>query len=181
VESHVIRAGKKLSQVSRLDTEVRDSLRREIRVRHQNNHPERLRPVHYFRADPASPDHAERLAAQLSTPDRGSLPPALVHGSIRGRDPASGRQQQTEGQLGGGTSIPGRGVENGHTSPGGCGEIDVVGPHAGSADDFEPVRRLDQRPIDQRTAADKEACRARHSLLELVPRQIRQVLDHDPG
>ena len=96
MQCHVLRPLEKLVQTHRLDSEIGDSLRGQIRVRHQDIHPERLRPVHDLRADPAGPDDTERLPAQLTAPNRAPLPPARVHRSICCRDPTSGGQQQTE-------------------------------------------------------------------------------------
>ena len=57
---------------------------------------------------------------------------------VAGHDPPGRSHQEREGEIRGGFGKDFRGMADDDASPGGLGDVDVVHPHRGVADDFEP-------------------------------------------
>src|SRR5947207_6209062 len=91
-----------LGSLSAFDAELAEALLGHERVIGDDAHPEPQPTARDLLADPAEPEHAERLALELDTSVARALPPPLLERSVRLRDVPRQSDQQPDGVLGGG-------------------------------------------------------------------------------
>ena len=71
-------------------------------------HAEALEPLRDEHADAAEADDADGLVEQLDAGVLAALPRAALEGLVGRRDVAGGREEQADGELGGGGDVGGR-------------------------------------------------------------------------
>ena len=139
-----------------LDPELAEALLRDERVVRDDAHLEPARAPRHLLADPAEPEHAERLAGELEAAVARALPAALLERRVRLRDVPREREQQPDrvlrgrddrrlGRVGDDDAAPRRGVH-----------VDVVDPDARAPDHLQPVGPLDQVRVELRRRADDD-------------------------
>ena len=119
-------------------------------------HAEGARPVGDFLADPAEPDDAERLAAQLRAGEPLLVPHPALHRGIGGADRARQRQHQRPGVLRDADAVRAGRIHDDDAAIGGGGDVDVVHAGSGAGDHPKPGRGGDQLRIDLRGAANDQ-------------------------
>ena len=108
------------------------------------------------RADIARADQPQRLAGDLDAHEPALGPFARLGLFVRLGDLPREREHQCDRVFGGGDRIAERGVHHHHALAAGVGDIDVVHPDPGAADDLEVGRRVEDLLRHLGRAADRE-------------------------
>ena len=113
VDGHDVRLGVEVvGRLGALDAQLAEALRGDELVEGDHLHLERLGPLGDQLADPAEPDHAERLAVQLVAGESRPRPLAADQRGVRLGDVAAQGQSQRQGVLGGGHRVRLGGVDD---------------------------------------------------------------------
>ena len=150
-------------------------LHRDHRVVRDDVHLQPMRAFRHLRAHVAETDDAERLATNLRADEFRACPLSSPHRRIRLRHPAREREQERDRVLGGGHDIAARRVDDEDAFARGCGDVDVVDPDAGAADDAELAAGVDDRCRDARLAADDQRVEVRDPADQL---RFVELADH---
>ena len=134
-------------------------------------HPEGTAARGHLAPDPPETDDAQALAAELDPRERLPVPLPRLHGGVGLGDVAGDREQQGEGQLGGGHEVAHRRVHDDHAAARGRVEVHVVDAHARPADDLQVLRRVQHLGRDLAAAADQDRVVGRDDLGQLRGRQ----------
>ena len=129
-----------LVEGDQLGAELAGALGGDVGVVGEDLHAEALEPLGDELADAAEADDADLLVEQLDTAVLAALPRAGLERLVGRRDVAGGREQQADGELGGGGDVGGRGVDDHDAGAGGGGDVDVVEADAGAGDHLEVLR-----------------------------------------
>ena len=135
VEGDEVGHGHQLVEVDELDVDLAGPLGRDERVEGDEPHAEGEGPLRDELADAAEADDAERLVAQLDAGPPRALPPALDQCRVGLGDVAGLGEQQRHRVLRGRQHVRLGRVDHHHAALGGRGDVDVVEPDAGAADD----------------------------------------------
>ena len=119
-------------------------------------HAEGGRPARDFLADTAEAGEAERLLANFLSQKLFLFPLSLLHCRVRGREVASHRQDQADGELGNRDTVGARRIHDDNAARAGCGYVNVVNARARARDDAQFRGCGDQWCSDFRGASDDE-------------------------
>ncbi len=159
------------------DAELAGAIRADERVVRDEPHPEGVRALGDEHADAPEPDDAERLAVQLDAFPLRAVPLPRLQIGVGLRHVARLREQQRERVLGRREDVRLRRVHDHHAAARRFGDVDVVEPDPGAADDDEVVGGSEQFGGDLRRAADHERLRALDRFEQLLGRQARLHVD----
>ena len=160
-----------------LDPELAEALGGDELVEGDDVHLEALGAPRDELADPAEADHAERLAVELGALEPRPLPGPADQRRLRLGDVAAERQHQRQGVLGGGDRVRFGRVGDDDPAPGRGGDVDVVDPGAGAADDLEIVGAADQVLVQLRRRADQDRVVGADRLAQLLVGHLEPEVD----
>ena len=133
-----------------VDSQLAEALARDERVIRHDAHLEAERATGDLLADPAEAEHAERLPGQLGAAVARSFPAPLLERRVGLRDVSREREEQPDRMLG--RRDDGRlgRVGDDDAAASGSLDVDVVHPHAGTADHLQPICPCDQVAVELR-------------------------------
>ena len=145
-----------VERACRLDAELPEALGRDEGVEGDDAHPEAERPARDLAPDPPETEHAERLAGELDPGEALPIPGSRGQRGVCLRHVPREREQERDGMLGRGVDRRLRSVRDEDSAPCRRVDVDVVDPHAGTADHLEPTGSLDERRVDRGLRADDD-------------------------
>ena len=156
VQRDKVGARQQCIKVDLFDAHLDRALRRQKRIERDHLHPQTERPAGDNRADITRPDQTQRLTGNFDTHE----PVLGPHSGLRlgigfGQLPRE-REHQRNRVLGCRNRIAERGVHHHHALRRGGGNIDVVDPDSGAADNFEVGGGSKDRLSDFGRAANRE-------------------------
>ncbi len=160
-----------------LHTELAGAIGTHERVESNEPHAERVRTLRDEHPDASEPDDPERLAVQLDAHPLRTVPRAGLQIGARLGHVAGLGEQQRQSVLGRREDVRLRRVDDHHAAAGGLGDVDVVEPDSGPADDDEIRRRLEHLGRHLGGAADHERLRARDRDEQLLRREAGLHVD----
>ena len=134
---------------------ARRRLGREGIVRH-DRHAEGCRAPRHLAADTADADEPEDLRAQLVADELRARPLPGTDAAVGVDDPPHQRERQRDRVLRRGDDVSKRRVHHVDAAGGRGGNVDVIDPDTGAADDDQARRRIEDGAGDLRFAADDE-------------------------
>ena len=179
VERHHIGLAQQLFQGEQLHLQLGGAFARQVRVVRDHLHAERAGDLRDVPADPAQPDDADRLAAELRPLEPLAVPLAAPHRLGRPGDVAHQREQQPHRMLGRAHRVRTRRVHHRDAAPGGGVDVDRVHPGPRARDHLEARRAGQQIRGHVGLAPHDERMRPSQRPLELVARLARQAHDLD--
>ena len=181
VQRDEIGAREQIVEIDLLDAQFDRALGRQERIERDHLHPQAMRAVGDDRPDIARADQPERLGGHLD-PHEAVLLPLAGLGRLVGLGQVAGeREHQRDGVLGGGDRVAERGVHHDHALGAGGGDIDVVDPDPGAADDLEVGRGVEDRLGHLGRAADREPVILADHRGELVGGLAGDLVHLDPA
>ena len=139
-----------------LDPELAKPLLRDERVVCDHSHLQSARAAGHLLADPAEPEHAERLAGELQAAVPGALPAPLLQRRVRLRDVPREREQQPDRVLRRRDDRRLGRIGDDDASPRCRLDVDVVDPDSRSPDHLQPVGSSDQVGVELGRRADDD-------------------------
>ena len=134
-----------LRRLDALDPELAEPLRAHVRVVRDDAHAEAERAARDLLPDAPEAEHAERLPGELDAAVRLPLPASLLERRVRLRDVPCKRDEEPDRVLRGGDDRRLRRVGDDDPAPRRRLDVDVVDADAGTSDDLEVHRAVDQR------------------------------------
>ena len=171
VQRHDVGVAQQFVQALERDVEGAGARGRDIRIVRDHVHAERFGAMRDVTPDAPKADDAERLPIQLVPDERLAIPEPGLHGRVRARDVAHGRQEQREGLLRRGDRVRAGRVHH-DDARSRCGvHVDRVHADPGPRHDFE-MRGLRQKSgVHARLRAHDEAPRVAEHLDEPFARR----------
>ncbi len=133
----------------------------------EKRHSEGMGALRYQGADPAQPDHPQRLAVQLDPLEALPVPDTGSQRGVRPWHVARLREDQRHGVLRRRDHVGGGRIDHQHAGGGGRFQIDVVHSDPGPPDHLERRRSGDQLGVDGRSRPDQEPMGGPHQLDQL--------------